>query len=335
MTENSKWVEADWVANVASTRLVTLRDGRKVRFARSALEGMLNQVRDGEFIPINAEHLGIYPPMGRWVDGEIVDLPDGESELRFFGKALPSLHPVEGDIDALALATTARDIDELPQVQARFIVEARNYEDDDFTELKKEAPLEVDTREQWSVLPPIEWVLHFEAVQGVLGYVGIKFVDAWLDKVFGVSIDSVVKWVKRSRKKVKQPERAQLFTLNFDLGNGGTVAGSIPLTTSDDAESEAILQAALAKSGELARFAAEQSQSELLPGARHVMFLWSDSRWRLAWYNDGESNKVMNWFLQDGPDPTMFLGRPGISGLPAIESADDPDDNAQQEDDRE
>ena len=90
------------VAHGPTTRPVKLTIGERVSFATEALHGMVRQAREG-FIVMNGEHLNLLPPIGRWNDGNVKTLEDGEQQVMLYGHMLRQFQATT-DIDDPFLA---------------------------------------------------------------------------------------------------------------------------------------------------------------------------------------------------------------------------------------
>jgi hypothetical protein len=296
------WKEEPLLWRGASTRLVELSTGEKIRFTRGALEGMARQVQAG--IPMHVEHLTILPPVGLWFDAIVVEAADGEHELWMKGEYVSHYSPKGEDFEPFALMPDDRPGVEVPEAQLRTVTEPRNFSDEDFEVVRKTAPLEIGEENRWALLSPLEWVLPIVVTWGA-----VKFLGAFFEEAGRVSAKELITWIRKSSKRSREPNRDSLVTLRFELPATRYVFGHIVISHDDDEAAEAI--AALAAAGELAEWAGAQSELDLIPGLRRAGYVWADGRWHLAWFiTDGRAVYTTRWLKENMPDASRLLGRP-------------------------
>lgn len=296
------------VAHGPSTRVVQLTTGERVRFAPEALHDMVRQAREG-FIAMNIEHLNMLPPVGRWSDGEVKSLEDGEQQVLLYGETLDQF-VASAEIDDPFLP----DFDGGPTpdlVDVSLGVEARNFDPETWKEAAAECPLPVKELHKWSSLPPIEWVVTVPVAWGAA-----KFLGSFLERLGAAAGDSLIEWLKATSRKAREPERDRYVTLSFDLDDGRQVFGFIPFEADDD-ELTAVT-AALDSAGTLAEVAG-QINDGVGPSAHRVAYLFNGSDWKLAWFVTGDGAYCTKYFSDNMPDPERFLGRPLLSGFPTGE----------------
>ena len=290
------------VAHGPSTRVVRLTTGERVRFAPEALHDIVRQAREG-FIAMNVEHLNLFPPVGRWSDGEVTTLDDGELQVLLYGETLDQftastdiVDPFQGDDstgsppEALAVSLGA---------------ESRNFDPEVWKEAAASCPLPVKQVHKWSSLPPIEWVLTIPVAWGAA-----KFLGSFLDRLGTATGDAFVEWLKVTSRKAHEPERDRYVTLSFDLGDGRIVYGFIPFAAEDD-ELFAVREA-LDSAGALAEVAG-QLNAGVATNAHLVAYLFDGREWRLAWFVTDDGAYSTRYFSENMPDPERFLGRPVLS----------------------
>jgi hypothetical protein len=307
MANETRWEQDDdIVARVGSTRPTQLANGELVSFAREALEDALAQVENG-YVPMNFEHLQLFPPIGRWYAGEIVRADDGEDELLLRGRFLRRLRP-EGDdpnvwrlLDAYGIETA----DPPSAVAIEHVsLEPRNFDPADLEAARAAAPVPVQEETRWSELPPIEWVLSIPVLWGLA-----KFAGSFLDTLGRAAGEAVVAWLRDLSAKAKDGSRDRIVTLQFVLPDETTILGFIPVRATDDFERE--VRRALDGAGNLAALAGLGATHNALGDARATAFLWKDEEWHLAWsVGADDAVRVTNWYLANEPDATRFLGRP-------------------------
>jgi hypothetical protein len=298
------------VAHGPSTRVVQLTTGERVSFAPEALHDMVRQAREG-FIAMSIEHLNMLPPVGRWSDGEVKSLEDGEQQVLLYGEMLDQFvvsveidDPFLPDDDA---AGPAPDF-----VDMSLAVEARNFDPETWKEAAAECPLPVKELHKWSSLPPIEWVVTVPVVWGAA-----KFLGSFLERIGEAAGDALVDWLKTTSRKARKPERDRYVTLSFDLEDGRQVFGFVPFAPDDD-ELLAVT-AALASAGTLAEVAGRLNEGADR-GTHRVAYLFDGSEWRLAWYVTDGRAYCTKFFSDNMPDPERFLGRPVLPELPTGET---------------
>jgi hypothetical protein len=298
------WREGDIVVKGMSTRPVHVESGEVVRFTREALEGMAEQVRTG-FVPMTLEHLSILPPMGRWYEAEIVTAEDGADELLLYGRNLRRLRPLGADPDPWGLIPADISTERTePAAIAEIALEPRNFESDAFNQAETTAPLRLTTETRWSVLPPLEWILVIPVVWGAA-----RFAGSFLDELGRGLAQRTLAWIDGLAASAKDPERDQLVTLRFVLPDDSLILAFIPVPTGTMTV-ETVAPPALDKAGAVAELAGAQNAG-LLGDVCQMALIWQDGEWHLAWWvAHDDSVRVTNWFLENEPDPSRFLGRP-------------------------
>lgn len=270
---------------------------------------MVRQAREG-FIAMSIEHLNMLPPVGRWSDGEVKSLEDGEQQVLLYGEMLDQfVASVEIDDPFLpdADGEPAPDL-----VDVSLGVEARNFDPETWKGAAAECPLPVKELHKWSSLPPIEWVVTVPVVWGAA-----RFLGSFLDRLGEAAGDALVEWLKITSRKAREPERDRYVTVSFDLEDGRQVFGFVPFAPDDD-ELVAVA-AALESAGTLAGVAGRLNDGAD-PGAYRVAYLFDGRDWKLAWYVNDEGAYCTRFFSDNLPDPERFLGRPLLSELPTGES---------------
>ncbi len=302
------WEKKSLVIRAASTRTVELPTGERVRFAKEALEGVANQVRSS-FLPMHVEHLTVLPPIGRWVDAQVVEADDGEFELLMEGEYLPQLVRSGEDFDPFALLPGEAAAGKVPEMHLRVLTESRNFEEEDFQAIRQDAPVEIGQENRWAILPPLEWVFVFPVVWGA-----IRFAGSFFDELGKISAQKAAAWLEGSSRRAREPQRDRLVTLRFDLPGGGFVSGHI--VAPHDGEAESTTAEGLAAAGALAEWVGAQVELGLIPGLQRAAFVWAEGRWNLAWYvTDGSAVYTTHWFERNAPDATRILGRPILGDL--------------------
>lgn len=302
------------VAHGPSTRVVRLATGEQVSFSPEALHDIARQAREG-FIAMNVEHLNLFPPMGRWSDGEVTTLEDGEQQVMLYGETLDHftasteiVDPFRGD----ANGETAPDV-----LEASLEVESRNFDPKAWQEAATDCPIPVRHVHKWSALPPIEWVISIPVAWGAA-----KFMGSFLERLGAAAGDSLVEWLKDTSRKAREPERDRYVTMSFDLDDGRTVYGFIPFAADDD-ELTAVKEA-LDSAGTLAEVAGRLNEG-VATNTSLVAYLFGGSAWNLAWFVTDEGAFSTRYFSEHMPDPERFLGRPLLSGLRTPEPQSPPD----------
>lgn len=301
------------VARGMTTRPVRIAgDQFDTVITRQALEGMARQVREGH-VAMTPEHLSYLGPIGRWVDAEVVDLPDGHGELRMYGEFIDSLSPRHTDPPILL------QLDDLPESEPPDVldltcsVELRIFEDADHSAIKESAPFALHHQHRWAELPPLEWVIGIPVLWGAT-----KFAGAFFSELGRSSAEAVVEWFKKWSGRAQQNDRDWIVTLRFDLEDGSSVSGYIPVTAHDE-QSARDLIAALESAGVVASLAGTQSERQILGEVKEVAVIYDhQDGWQLGWWTDGERVFKTLWFDKNKPAPERFLGRPLFeSGSPA------------------
>lgn len=298
------------VAHGPSTRVIQLTTGERVSFAPEALHDIVRQAREG-FIAMNIEHLNMLPPVGRWSDGEVKSLEDGEQQVLLYGEMLDQFVAsveIEDPFLPYEDGGPAPDL-----VDVSLAVEARNFDAETWKEAATECPLPVKELHKWSSLPPIEWVVTVPVVWGAA-----KFLGSFLERMGVAAGDALVDWLKATSRKAREPERDRYVTLSFDLADGRQVFGFVPFAPDDD-ELLAVT-AALASAGTLAGVAGRLNEGAE-PGAHRVAYLFDGSDWKLAWYVTDRGAYCTKFFSENMPDPERFLGQPLLPELPTGEAS--------------
>ena len=305
MEGGDNWEEADVVARLVSTRPTTLVTGERVVFARSALVDMVEQF-ENRFVSMTVEHLGMFPPIGRWYAAEIVRAEDGADELIARGRYLRRFHPVGADPDPrAAVASVAQHGDPPVDIAIEALMfEPRNYDRRRLQELLQTAPVKVEEEARWSALPPLEWVLAIPVVWGAT-----RFLGSFLDTLGRETAVSLTQWLRQLSSAAKDGDRDRILTLRFVLEAGPLILAFIPVPRDADFEGETL--DALDAAGVVAELAGAQSQASILGDLRLAAFIWADQEWHLAWWvGEDDIVRITNWFLANAPDPERFLGRP-------------------------
>lgn len=279
---------------------------------REALEDMARQVRQ-KHVPMTPEHLSYLGPMGRWVNAEVVDLPDGHSELRMYGEFIDSFSPRHADPPILLQLNNLPESD-LPDVlDLTCAVELRIFEDGDHSAIKESAPFAISHQNRWAELPPLEWVLLIPVVWGAT-----KFAGAFLSELGRSSAESVVDWLKKWSGRAQENDRDWIVTLRFELEDGSAVSGYVPVAAHNE-QSARDLISALESAGVVASLAGAQSEQRILGEVEEVAVIYDrEDGWQLGWWSDGERVFKTLWFDKNKPAPERFLGRPLFeSGTPA------------------
>lgn len=302
------------VAHGPSTRVVRLTSGERVSFAPEALHDMVRQAREG-FIAMNVEHLNMFPPMGRWSDGEVATLDDGEQQLLLCGETLDQftasseiVDPFRGDADD----GTAPEV-----IEVSLGVESRNFDPQAWDEVAADCPVPVKQVHKWSSLPPIEWVLTIPVAWGAA-----KFMGSFLERLGAAAGDGLVEWLKKTSHRAHEPERDRYVTLSFELDDGRIVYGFIPFVADDDEMDE--VKAALAAGGTLAEVAGRLNDG-FATNAHLVAYLFDGSEWNLAWFVTDDGTYSTRYFSEHMPDPERFLGRPPWPGFSGPEPQSPPE----------
>jgi hypothetical protein len=304
---NEEWEPADYVVRALSTRPVRISGEQHLtRFTRGALEDIVQQVRRG-FLPMTVEHLDYIPPIARWFDGEVREAEDGEWELMLHGRELSRYQPEGDDPRPLEL------VDRLPEssvddIEVSLGLEPRNYPRGEWAQLAREAPFPVKEDTKWADLPPLIY-----AVSVLVTWGAIKFAGPFLEQLGRNTADALTAWLRKAKGKALNSDRTALVEFNFELPNGSRIMAFIPMDESSGNVQQ--LADALSTVGEVASFAGLQSANEVLPRMRQAAYIYDDGAWMLAWWTDGDDLFITNWYRQNAPDASIFLGRP-LLGVP-------------------
>jgi hypothetical protein len=300
-----EWKDDDVVVKAGSTRPVTLSTGEVVRFAPEALADIADQIAT-KFIPMNVEHLGMLPPVGRWHEGEIVTAEDGAEELLLRGRLLPRRVPVGLDPNVWAFLEELDPARELAPGTVEIdhvALEPRNFDERHLEAAKQSSPLPIREETRWSELPPLEWVFAIPVIWGLA-----RFTGSFLDTLGRETAQALIHWVGDLASEAKDGDRDRILSLRFVLPDESLVYGYILVPADADLDLEAI--PALEAAGRLAEIAGAQAEKAILGDARLTAFLWSGGQWNFAWAAFDEDVRVTRWFLANTPDPSRFLGRP-------------------------
>ena len=290
----------EYEALVATTRSVQLPgDEFKTSFAREALEDMVRQIEE-TCVWLNVEHLGFLPPSGRWRHAEIREADDGESELFFRGGELPQ-YLSDAELDQspfpadLPVAST-------PDLSLKLTYDRRNFTPEVAAAIEAESDGLASPVERWAELPPIEYSLVIPVVWGATQFMGSFLKE--LGRAAGAGLAARIgAWTKRSR----QPDRTVVFTLDFELPDGGHVCG-FALAPPDDVE--VAVDNALLAVEDLAAIAGAVAQLGMLPDVKQAAYFLDGDHWHLGWWSDGERVIRTPWFEANPPDIQGVLGRP-------------------------
>lgn len=304
MSSERQWRDGSIVGKVASTRPTRLRSGQTVVVTRPALEGIAEQVRTG-FIPMNVEHLSLFPPIGRWYDADVVTADDGAGELVLQGKLLRRLVPVDADPDPWRVLPEERgDAGSAKATITELHVTFANFDAASIVEATKTAPVDIVQQERWSELPPMEWILMIPVLWGAT-----RFAGSFLDELGRESASAIVGWIADLAPRAKDAERTNIVTLHFSLPDNVAVYGFIPVNAGSALEDEVL--AAVSAASSLAELAGAHAAGGVLGDAVQTAFFWRDAQWHLAWsVHKDDTVRVTNWFMANEPDPSRFLGRP-------------------------
>ena len=287
-----------WRGMIATTRPVRLRDeDRVVTFARTALDGMAQQINE-VFVSLNYEHLEFMPPIGRIDNATVIIAEDGESELQITGSDMCNRF-VSLARDPFALPSESPDVGS-PDLSISIMYEPRNFEDHVAQTIQDDLGDKAHPVERWAQLPPLEFAILIPVVWGA-----IRFAGAFLDELgrsLGAEIGArIATWSRRS----KQPSRTVVFSLRFEIHDGSSINGFV-LASSGNVE--LAVNSALDASEELATIAGIQRQANVLPSMKESAFFLEDGRWHLGWWTDGESVFHTRWFAENQPDVDGVLG---------------------------
>jgi hypothetical protein len=284
----------------ASTRVVTLRTGERVAYAREALDGMLRQV-GSRFVPLAVEHLTYLPPSGRIHGGEIVEDDDGHAELYLHARELTADRAADLTLPPVAFRDAEPFDQQLGDVEV--LATARNFSPADWRAIEADAPIPLREAEAQSLLPPIHWLIVVPVVWGIT-----QFAGGFLQRMGQDVAERLVGWIARSAARARDAERENLVQVRFETAGGVAISGFLPLDIGSSAATEE-LRAGLENLGPVAEFAgavAAEGGQELQLAA----FFYSDGQWVLGWWASPDRVFVSRWFDRNYPDPSRFLGRP-------------------------
>jgi hypothetical protein len=146
-----------------------------------------------------------------------------------------------------------------------------------------------------------------------------KFAGSFLDALGNESARAVVEWISRLSAKAKDGDRDRIVTLLFELPS---VDGVVPLIYAFipvDADASVVdtTMPAIDLAGMIAEVAGAQAELDVLGALRRAAFIWSGGAWRLAWWvADDTTVRITNWFLDNQPDVSRYLGRPLLEESP-------------------
>lgn len=292
------------VAHGPSTRPVQIDGGGLVSFAPEALHDIVRQAREN-FIAMNVEHLNMLPPIGRWSDGEVKTMDDGEQQVMLFGEVLDQF-TASADLDD---PFQSGDLggDAPARLDVKLQVESRNFDAGVWDEAQAECPLPVEPVHKWSSLPPVEWLLSIPVAWGA-----VKFLGSFFERMGQGAADGLLDWIKSTSRKAREPERDRYVTVSFDLPDRRIVYGFIPFAADD--EELAAVRNALDSAGTLAEVAGRMNDG-LATEAHLVAYLFDGTKWRLAWFVTDAGAFRTKYFTENLPDPEKFLGRPLLDGM--------------------
>ncbi|SKB03147.1 hypothetical protein SAMN06295879_3669 [Agreia bicolorata] len=281
---------------IATTKPTVLASGERVVFARQALEGMIAQI-DAEFIPLNQEHLTLYPPTGRIIGGSLEPTNDGYEALVVEGVALP-IRDQSADEDPFALLGEIQE--EAPEtISVTVQVETRNFELADWKTIAEASPLPVEEVQKWSSLPPIEWLIAIPVTWGAA-----KFAGSFFERLGGLTAETLTRWIGKASNFAKESHRDRFVTLSFDLPDGRRLMGFVPFSPDTDL---VMLGDAVDDAAELAEIAGAWRETTGVD-ARIIAYLYSAGKWRLAWFVTDSMVFRTPYFIEHLPDPLRFLG---------------------------
>jgi hypothetical protein len=262
---------------------------------------MIRQAREG-FIAMNVEHLNLLPPIGRWNDGEIRDLEDGEQQVLLYGDMLRQFQAQADIADPFALQTPSTTDAAPIGLDLTIQAEARNFDPETWANASSASPFPVAETHKWSELPPLEWLLAVPVTWGA-----VRFAGSFLDRLGAAAGDSLVTWIRDTSRRAKEADRDRYVTLSFELYVGRVVYGFVPVQADDDEVS--VLRSALEMAGGLAEVAGAQ-RSGAAPAAHRIAYFFDGSQWQLGWFVTDEGVFRTKYFSDHAPDPERFLGRP-------------------------
>lgn len=284
--------EQYWRGVIASTRPVRLRgEDRTVKFARQALDGMAAQINQ-DTVPLNYEHLGFLPPIGRIDTATVRETNDGEFELHVEGPVLAAPMAINEPNFQTALAHLPEA--QAPELSIELSYTPRNFDDNVAAEILDDLGSIAHPEERLAALPPLEFALLIPVVWGAAKFAG-SFLGALGSSAGNALATKIASWARRS----KRPDRTVVFALKFHLQDGSSICGYV--LASGEELREAI-DCALAASEELAAIAGMQNEMELLPAMKDAAFFLEDGRWNLGWWTDGGTVFRAGWFEEYPPD---------------------------------
>ena len=284
---------------IASTRPVRLRgEDRIVCFTRQALDGMAAQFNQN-FIPLNSEHLGFLPPIGRIDTAAVIETDDGEFELHIAGPSLQNFDAVdEPEWESILADPTEAST---PELSVKVSYTPRNFDESVAREILDDIRDVAQPDERWSEWPPLEFAFLIPVVWGVTKFAG-SFLDE-LGRAAGNAVATKIgSWVRRS----KQPDRTVVLALKFHLPDESSICGYV---LAAPGELQGAVDRLLAASEELAVIAGLQKEIVFLPGMKDAAFFLDDGQWHLGWWTDGEAVFRTAWFEANPPDVNGVLGR--------------------------
>lgn len=261
-----------WKGILASTRPAKLRgEDRVVSFAPEALERMAAQITKN-YIPLNYEHLSFMPPMGRVDNATVYVADDGESELAFSGRRLPSYRIVVGpDLPPM--------LDDLPKVYSpelsiRLNYTPRNFDEETARQILEECGDIAYPDERWAELPPLEFVLLVPVV-----WSAGKFFGSFLGALGRAAGDALAAKISSWARKSKDPSRTTIFSLQFELSDGSKICGYV---FSKSEQLQTSINDVLEASEDLATIAGLQNEMTIFPSMKTAAFFLADGKWHLG-----------------------------------------------------
>ena len=287
-----------WGALIASTRAVRLLgDDKIVRFARSALDGAAEQVRDAH-VWFQREHLEFLPPIGLATDGFVRECDDGEAELCLNGITLPSA--LVDEPATLHSRCVDLPLQDTPDLSVVLEYDRRNFDTKNEEFIASDSGGIASPLERWAALPPLEFVLTIAVT-----WLGVRFVGSLVDQlgetVYRALARKIASWAQRS----KDPLRTVVFRLEFEYPSGARLCGFVLAPPN---EVESAIGDALESLNDLAAIAGLQGEEDLLPSMKKAAFFLNSGEWSLGWWTDGETVFRTEWFEANPPDIRGVLG---------------------------